>query len=85
MITDTRYKKVKSRLDEVVAERQSRAVRREQIQRFIDVWCRAGLPSLPGFGEGLWRATVEYIRVRSFSDIWVVFRDRREIPVDISK
>lgn len=81
---NSRYEKVKSRLAEVAAERQSRMARREQIQRFIDALRSRGT-LLCEFDESLWRATVENVKVQTLADIRVQFRDGREIKVDISK
>ena len=78
------YEKVKSRLVEVTAEKQSRMARWEQLQRFIDT-VRGRDALLCEFDEGLWRATVENITVHSLKDIRLKFRDGREIRADISK
>ena len=79
---NTRYEKIKARLAEVTTEQQLRMARREQIQRFMET-VRGRGALLEGFDEGLWRATVECVKVRSHADICVQFRDGREILVDI--
>ena len=81
---NARYETVKDRLAEVSAERQSRMARREKFQRYIET-IRGQDTFLMDFDEGLWRATVECVKVKSLADIRVQFRDGCEIRVDISR
>jgi len=79
---NARYDAVKKRLDDVTAERQSRASQKEEILRFIDT-VRQRDALLTGFDENLWRATVDSVTVHSLTDIRVKFRDGREIKINI--
>ena len=77
-----RYEAVKARLGEIAAERQKRMAKREAIAGFLETVCqRESL--ITAFDEGLWRATVEAVTVRSLTDIRVKFRDGREIKVSL--
>ena len=81
---NSRYEKVKSRLDEIAAERQSRMARREQIRQFTDT-VRDRDSLLTDFDEGLFRATVECIKVYTADNIQIQVRDGREIRINIRK
>lgn len=80
---NSRYESVKGRLAEVVAEKQAKQVRRENILRFMDT-VRERENLLTAFDEPLWRATVERMTVQSKKDIAVRFRDGQEVVVDIT-
>ena len=64
----TQYKTAKNRLDEILAECQSRTARKEKITRFLyDLKKQEEL--LTEFDEALWYATIDWVTVYSDKDI----------------
>ena len=77
-----RYETAKNRLDEILAECQSRMARKEKITRFIaDLKKRDDL--LTEFDEALWCATIDWVTVYSEKDVAFEFKDGTVIHVDV--
>ena len=76
-----RYETAKGRLDEIAAEKQDRAARKERIRRFLDTlrWAD-GL--LAEFDDTLFRTTVDRMTVRTATEVTFTFRDGGEIQAN---
>ena len=80
---EEQYTAAKNRLAEIADEKQTRTVRKERLNRFLDDLRRQDA-LLTEYDPALFRATVDFITVHSEKDVVVTFRDGSEIHVDVS-